>query len=98
MISGDVAQDLRQLAGSELARSTSAVAELGQPPQRLLHRPSLTTLDTGLPGYRALGVAGLVNACHHAAGSTRIAASPRRCPDAVRSAAMAVWMKGSVLL
>jgi len=40
VVSGNVAQDLRQLAGGELARSTGAVAELGEPPQPLVHLPS----------------------------------------------------------
>jgi len=40
VVGRDMAQDLRQLARRELARSTSAVAELGEPPQPLVHLPS----------------------------------------------------------
>jgi hypothetical protein len=41
-----VAQDLRQLARGELSRSTGAVAELGKPPQHLLHRPPFPTVNS----------------------------------------------------
>jgi hypothetical protein len=53
VISGHVAQDLRQLARGELSRSTGAVAELGKPPQHLLHRPPFTTVNSAPSDYAA---------------------------------------------
>lgn len=80
---------------SPMTRSSSAITR----PVPDLHRGGGTTDRFYCPfllGY--FDAIGLANACHHVAGSTRIAASPSRRPDAVRSAATAVWMKGSVLL
>jgi len=89
----DVAQYLRQLAWSELASSTSAVAELGESAQRLLHRPSPRLKSPWKPSL--CDHAGPVAGWERLHGKERAVASTSTAPDRPTTKELIDWVHES---